>query len=500
MRREYDVVIVGSGAGGGTVADRLIPLARAGARIALLESGGHYTREYFTQRELEMIGLLWNGGAWPTEDGSITVAAGRAVGGSTVMYTGVTFRAPDEVIREWEVPGLTPEDLKPRYDRLWQEINVIEPGPDMINDNNRLFKEGCDRLGWPVEKIHLNLKDCKQEGFCNLGCSQGGKQGTLEVQIPKAVAAGIELVPNCHVDRVADGVVYGRVEKAPAGTKPGPWPEGPVELKVRRVVLAGGSPGSPAIMLRSGLEPEFPALGRFVTVHPALTVYGIYPEPIKNYRGFPKTYYTPKFSASHHHYIETAFYYPFVSTKHLGLWGAQLRDLMKLYTRFMCMIILNHDRARAENRVALDRRGNPKIRYTAAAETIAALCHAQAQAARIMFAAGCERAVMPCADRPVFRAGEVPDARLEEFIRPSNYISIKMPLASAHPQGGCRMGESPLTSVTNSRGQVHGRPWLYVADSSLFPQSSHVNPYLTIMALADRVAEHLVKTQGEWGK
>ena len=97
MIREYDVVIVGTGAGGGTVADRLIPLARKGAKIAMLEAGPHYTREYFTQREIEMTGLLWYGGAWPVEDGSITLAAGKGVGGSTIMYTGVTFRLPDEV-------------------------------------------------------------------------------------------------------------------------------------------------------------------------------------------------------------------------------------------------------------------------------------------------------------------------------------------------------------------------------------------------------------------
>ena len=495
MRREYDVVIVGSGAGGGTVADRLIPLAKAGAKIAILETGAHFTKEYFTQREIEMIGLLWFGGAWPTADGAITVAAGKAVGGSTVMYTGVTFRIPDDVVRHWNVPGLNPEDLKPRFDRISKEINVIEPGPDMVNDNNRLFKAGCDKLGWPVEKIHLNLKDCKQEGFCNLGCTQGGKQGTLEVQIPKATAAGIELIPNCQVDRVADGVVYGRVSAAPAGSRPGPWPEGPVEIKAKRVVLAGGATGSPAILLRSGLAAELPALGRYLTVHPALTVYGIYPQAIKNYRGFPKTYYTPKFSETHHHYIETAFYYPFVSTKHLGLWGASLRDTMKKYTQFMCMIILNHDAARPDNRIELDRHGSPLIVYTASAESIASLCHAQAQAARILFAAGCEQAIMPCADRPIF-GREVPDARLEEFIQPSNYLSVKMPLASAHPQGGCRMGAGAADSVTNGFGQVHGRDWLYVADASLFPQSSHVNPYLTIMALADRVAEQVTKSLG----
>jgi len=499
MTREYDVVVVGSGAGGGTVASRLVPLAEAGAKIAVLEAGGHYTKEYFTEREIEMMGLFWYGGAWPIMDGSVTVAAGKAVGGSTVMYTGVTFRLPDEVVKDWGVPGITSDDLRPRFEKIEEEINVIEPGPDMINDNNRLFKEACDKLGWPVEKIRLNLKDCEQLGFCNLGCAVGGKQGTLEVQLPKAVAAGIELVPNCEVLKVEEGKVTARVGKAPAGTEPGPWPEGEVEVKAKVVVLAGGSPGTPGIMLRSGFGNEFPTLGQRVTIHPALTVYGIYPEKIKNYRGFPKTFYTPKFSESHHHYIETAFYYPFISTKHLGLWGKDLKEVMKAYTRFMCAIILNHDAALPENRVELDKTGFPQIRYKLQQGTKESLCHAQAQATRIFFAAGCEKVVMPCADRMIFGPDEVKDEDLEDFISVKNFVPNKMPLSSAHPQGGCGMGSVPSDSVTNEWGQVHGCPWLYIADSSLFPKSSHVNPYLTIMALADRVGEKIVETRDEWG-
>ncbi len=498
MKREYDVVIVGSGAGGGTVADRLIPLVESGAKVALLETGPHFPHEYFTQREIEMMNLLWHGGAWPTLNGSVTVIAGKGVGGSTIMYTGVTFRLPEKVYDEWSVPGITPDELEPRFDRIEEEINVIEPDADMINDNNRLFKEGCDKLGWPVEKIKLNLKGCQQHGFCNLGCAEGGKQGTMEVQIPRAKDAGVELVPNCLVNKVKDGTVYATVYPALAGTLPGPWPEGEVEIKARKVVLAGGCPGSPAIMLRSGMGKQLPTLGKYLTVHPALTVYGVYPEVIKNYRGFPKTYYTPHFSESHNHYIETAFYYPFTSTKHLGLWGKDLKNMMKNYTRFMCMIVLNHDKASPKNKVVLDKGGNAQFKYEISKDSIESICHAQAHTTRIFFAAGCEEVVMPCADNMIFGPGDVSDAKLEEFISPRNFVSVKAPISSAHPQGGCGMGASPENSVTDSYGRVHGYPWLHVADASLFPKSSHVNPYLTIMALAERVADNLKDTAKEW--
>lgn len=490
---ELDVLIIGSGAGGGTVADRLRPLAKAGAKIAIAESGPHYTRDYFTQREIEMMGLLWHNGAWPTADGTVTLAAGRTVGGSTTMYTGVSFRLPDEVYDDWNIPGINKEDMTPRFERIEKECNVIEPGPEMINDNNRLFKEGCDKLGWEIEKIKLNLRDCDQNGFCNLGCVKGGKQGTLEVQIPKAVQAGIQLIPNCHIERIEENNAYGVISSTPPGTKDGPYPAGKVEFRARTIVLSAGCPGTPALLMRSSLDGISEVLGRYITIHPALTVYGIYPSPIKNYRGFPKTYYTPRFSKSHHYYIETAFYYPFISTKHLGLWGKKLKDVMRCYPRFMSAIILNHDEAKADNCIIL-KKGSPVLNYKISRETVRALAHAQAQTARIFFSAGCEKVVMPFAKKPVF-GREIADADLENFITEKGYVPNLAPLATAHPQGGAKMGIDPRSSVTDPFGQVHGYTSLYVADASLFPKSSHVNPYMTIMALAERVAEKILEKE-----
>jgi len=429
-------------------------------------------------------------------DGSVYIMMGRAVGGSTAMYTGVTFRVPDDVLDQWAVPGLTPADLKPRYERLEQELNVHEPGPDYVNDNNRLFKEGCEKLGWPCETIHLNLRDCDQNGYCNIGCVSGGKQGTLEVQIPRAVQAGVTLAPNCQVQRVQDHSLIAEVLPAPPGTEPGPYPVGPLEVSAKLIVLAAGCPGTPALLLRSQLPRLSDCLGRFITVHPAMTVFGIYPRPIKNYRGFPKTYYTGKFSASRGYYLETCFYYPLSTAKSLDGWGESHRSLMRRYNRFMSIIILHHDPALPENRVVANAKST-KLNYRLHPSTIQALTHAQVSSSQIFFAAGCESVHMPCADQP-----ELIKAEAEKdpgcFIHAENFIPAKTTVSSAHPQGGCRMGTDPKTSITDPHGRVHGYPWLRVADSSLFPKSSHVNPYLTIMALADRVADGIFADQREF--
>jgi choline dehydrogenase-like flavoprotein len=368
----------------------------------------------------------------------------------------------------------------------------------MVNDNNRLFKEGCDKLGWDLQVIRLNLKGCQQNGFCNIGCISGGKQGTMEVQIPAAQAGGVEIIPNAHVKSVGDRQLDVTIGATPKNTHPGPLSPGAYTIKAKRIVLSAGTPGTPALLLRSGFASQFPTLGKYFTLHPALTVYGVYPERIKNYRGFPKTYYSKQFSHTHDYIMETAFYYPFISTKHLGLWGKELKETMREYNQFMTQIILNHDDALETNRIEIDAKGDPVLNYTLSEKSIASLCHAQASAARIFFAAGCDKVILPCADRSIFHKHEVPDAQLESFISPKNFLANKTPIASAHPQGGCRMGADSTTSVTNAHGKVHGHDWLYIADASLFPKSSHVNPYLTIMALSERVAEELARTQGKW--
>ncbi|MBW1989261.1 MAG: GMC family oxidoreductase [Deltaproteobacteria bacterium] len=496
---ELDAVIIGSGAGGGTVAERLAPLAEAGARIAVLEEGHHFPLAYFTQREVEMMGLFRYGGGWPIKDGSITLAAGRGLGGSTLVYTGVTFRLPDAVCEKWGVPGLTPKDLAPRFERLEKDLSVIVPGDDMVNDNNRLFAEACETLGWEVKKIPLNLSGCEQEGFCNLGCATGAKQGAMAVQLPRAQKAGVVLVPNCRVEKIGRGKVSAKVSEPPPGTVPGPWEPGEVEISAKRIVCAAGSPATPGLLLAAGLEKELPALGRYFTLHPAMTLYGVMPHPIKNYQGFPKTYYTPRFSQTHHFYLETAFYYPFVSTKHLGLWGEDLARIMTRYANFMTVIALNHDPASEKNRIRLSRKGEVIMDYTIAKESVESLAHAQVAATRLFIAAGCREMVMPMAKKPVFTPADAGDKSLEEFISPKRFLPIKTPLSSAHPQGGCRMGAGPEDSVTDPWGKVHGREDLYVADASLFPQSSAVNPYLTVMALADRVGQKLVESADSWG-
>lgn len=500
-KRAYDMVIVGSGAAGGVLAERLSPLAKQGARLALLEAGPHYPRDFFNQREEEMSRLFWSRGAFYARDGSLSVAMGRCVGGSTTVYTAVTFRTPAAVLERWQrdfgVEDLDPRDFEPRFDRLEKELSVAEMPEERVNQNNRLFRAGCEALGWKCRPLRLAASlECNGCGFCNLGCWNGSKKSTLEVHIPRAMANGVELIPNCQVAQVSESGVWAEVAAAPPGSIGGRVPPGPLEIRAKLVILAAGAVHSPAILLRSRLPRRSPALGKFLTLHPALTLNAIMPKEVCGFRGYPKTFYTDQFAESHHYLIETAFYFPGVTSKNLPGFGAAHRAWMKQYPRFASVIVLELDEPCENNRIAWAG-GRPVLHYRLSDASVEHLAHSVRSCARLFFAAGAERVLVPAARQAEIPAGNS-SAELEDDIHPRYFLRGREPVASAHPQGGCRMGNRLENSVVDSYGQLHGARKVFVCDASLFPTSVKVNPYLSVMAFADRTAEYIVRNISRW--
>lgn len=493
----YDVCIVGTGAGGGAVAAELAPLCRKGLKVCLLEAGPHYTRENFNQMEKDMSRLYWERGAQGTRDMSVMIARGKCVGGSTTVYTGVSFRASQEVIEGWNQIGklsISWKDLTSRYEKIEREINVHELPESMVNGNNQAFRNGCVQLGWRCLPLKFNLVDCEECGFCNLGCAYGSMQGTLQVQLPIAVGAGAELFPNCHVDRVEEGRVSGTCFPAPPGTSQGKIHPGDFEIRAKVIVLAAGALGSPSILLRSPVADRLPMVGRNLTLHPALMVYGVMENNIVNYRGFPKTFYCDNFSLSHGYLLETAFYFPFVTAKAVPGFGLQHRKIMEAYHRLACILILNHDHAEPFNRIQVSRDGKTEICYTVSSNTVGSLTHAMKSAAKILYAGGAKMAVIP-ASREYFiekeKAGDI-----NELVQPACFQKNRISISSGHPQGGCAMGNNSRTGVVDEFGKVFGTKSIFVCDASIFPGSVKVNPYLTVMAFAHRSTEFICHSLG----
>ncbi len=496
IEKSFDVVIVGSGAGGGTVAEGLAPLARAGYRILVVEQGARLKDSEFTGQEVDMADALYEeGGGFLTAEGTMTLAFGRAWGGSTVVYTGTSLIAPERVIRKWNVAGLSHDDVERRSKRFAGENNVHLLSPDLLNENNRLFVEGCEKAGYRAEQFPLNLKGCLGSSLCNLGCPNGAKQGTHRVQLPKALAEGVTAVTRAEALRIEERRVILRV------TAPGPgekgelseWAPGEYAVSAKAVVTAGGAVGTPALLLRSGFGSRLPRLGEGFTCHPAHILVGEHPQPITNDVGHPKSFFLDR-AVEEGFLLETCMYFPFTTAKNLTGFGAPHSALMRAFSRLQMILVLACDKAVPGNRVTVDAAGKPVVHYTFTPETVASLVRATRAASRIFFAAGALRVHAPSADPPLLSREE--SGAIDTRIHERNFRAGKISVSAAHLMGGCGMGTGASDSVTDAWGRVHGLPWLFAADASLFPDSLEINPYLTIMALADRAAERIREEAG----
>ncbi len=484
-----DVAIVGSGAGGGTVAQALAPLVAQGKRVLVFEQGPRFLDADFTGQELDMAGALYaEAGGFLTADGSMTLAFGHGYGGSTIVYTGTSLIAPKRVIQSWNVPGLDHADIERRSRRYMAENGVRLLPPNLINDNNRLFVEGAARAGFHAEQFPLNLRGCKGSSLCNLGCPNQAKQGTNRVQLPSAERQGVEVITRARVLRVAERRLHLVVSPRPAGGKgtDPEWAPGEYQVEADTVILAGGALGTTPLLLRSELSGLSHRLGAGFTCHPAHILVGEHPRPISNDVGHPKSFFVDR-AAEDGYVLETCMYFPFITAKNMTGFGEPHSAFLRAFPRLQMILVLACDKAIPDNRITVDRNGNPVVHYRFTDAVIESMVRATRASARIFFGAGALRVHAPSADPPRLESTDAPN--LDQRIHARHFRTGTISISAAHLMGGCAMGRNATDSVTDAWGRVHGRPWLRVADASLFPDSLEINPYLSIMALADRVAE-----------
>ena len=303
------------------------------------------------------------------------------------------------------------------------------------------------------------------------------------------------MVTRAEVMRVEDRAVVVRVTEKGAGAKgrPSEWQPGEYHISAATIVLCGGSIGSSALLLRSGFRDRLPALGQGFTCHPAHILVAEHDHTITNDVGHPKSYFLDR-AAEKGYVLETCMYFPFVTAKNLTGLGESHARLMRAFPRLQMILVLAVDRASDGNRIAVDRHGRPVVHYKLARGTVRSLVEATRMSSRIFFAAGAQRVHAPSARPPLLERADA--NRIDELVAERHFLPGTISVSAAHLMGGCAMGRTPRESVTDSYGRVHGVPWLRVADSSLFPDALQINPYVTVMALADRVAEGVREEAG----
>jgi choline dehydrogenase-like flavoprotein len=482
---DVDVCVVGTGAGGAMLTREV---ARSGLSVLALEEGAHSQPRDFTQREDEMLPLIFqDGGGRTTEDGAIVVLQGRGVGGSTVHNTNLCKRAPTAVLDGWGLDGWRARELSEHYDVVERDLSVSVIDDDHINVNNAILRRGVEKLGWRGGVLSHNRKGCVSSGFCELGCSFDAKQNALKVLLPEAVQAGARVLSDCRVERVltARGRAIGVMARAlDSEGRPGPT----VSVRARAVVLAGSAVGSAALALASALPDPARRVGRGLRLHPGGAVAGVFDEPVQGWLGIPQSWEcTEKLSFDEapdndrRAWIVAAFAHPIGLASSLPGFGAAHMRLMRLYPQLAVLAAMVHDRSSG---VVTQRDGRPRLDYTLDGGDQRALLVGLAACAEILFAAGAKRVIVPLS-RPLELESPAQLTRILQH----RYQPFDPLLTALHPMGTLALGQ-----VTDVRGAWRGLDGLFVADGSLFPTSLGAPPQLSIYAAGHKVAGHLIES------
>jgi choline dehydrogenase-like flavoprotein len=472
-----DACVIGTGAGGGPVAKEL---AEGGMSVVMLEEGERLTADDFNARPRDMSVRLYRDAGQVVTLGNVPIVLplGRSVGGTTLVNSGTCFRTPEPVLdlwaRELGLEQLTPEELDPYFRRVERELNVSQVPPHLAGRNALVVKRGADALGWSGAFIHRNARGCVGSGVCAFGCPTSAKQHTGITYVPRAWDAGAVTYTGCRARRIV--VDRGRARGVVATTAGG----GTIRVICDTVVVACGAIHTPLLLGRSGLGSD--RLGRNLVIHPATAVRALFDEEIDMARGVPQSFYVDEFAdegimfegaAGPPDYLAMSF--PFSRERH--------RDLMLRYRNLSQFGVMVSDRSRGSVR---ERAGRTEIRYVLGPEDVGAFKRGIELLTELYWAAGARAVYQPVAGIDELRDGDrgpLPDRPLQ---------ARDLTLMAFHPLGTARAHARPAGGVVDADLKVHGTQGLHVADASAVPTSLGVNPQITIMALATRLAFHLL--------
>lgn len=494
---EADVVVVGSGAGGGVIAAEL---AQRGASVVVVDAGGYFNEADFNQYELWAYqNLYWRGGPNPTADRNVALYAGFCLGGGTVVNWTNSIRTKDWVRREWATEhGLT--DLAEDFDRHLDAVcSRLSVGTDCcdLNRPHQMMKLGAEALGWSFAVTNRNADPSRYDpasaAYMGFGDQSGSKQSTLRTYLPDAVAAGARVVVGQFVERVLvdGGRGAGIVARSPlTGDE--------VTVRAPHVVLAAGALETPGVLLRSGIGG--PAVGRYLRLHPTTAVFGSYAQDMEAWWGAPQVGLVDEFAPLDDGYgflIEGVQYTTGVAASATPWHDAhQHKQALEDFRHVGSLVGLIRDRGDDNGQVVLDAAGITQPFYSLRDPADQAITRRALEAQiRIHAAAGAHQITALADTMPVWHRGE----DLERFIAAVQRVPLRaggMRLFSAHQMGTARIGVDPATSVAGPTGELHDTPGVWIGDTSAFPTPSGTNPMITVMALAHRTAEHLAAAAG----
>ncbi len=497
---DADVVVVGSGAGGGVVADQL---SAAGRSVVVLEAGPFVDEASMPTDELAAFDRLYlDHGLLTTWDGSLSMLAGSAVGGGTLVNWSTCVHPRDGVRRAWArdhgMDGIDAATFDAHLAAIDADLESAES--THIPPKDAILLRGARALGWAAAPTTRNAS-CGDCGSCPFGCARGTKRSGIRVHLARAASAGTRVVPDATVRRVLiEGGKASGVEAVVSGGR---------RLLVRApvVVVAAGALRSPGILAASGLD--HPAIGRNLRVHPVPVIAARFSESIEMWRGTMQGARADQFAddepGRNGYVIEAAPGHPGLMALALPWEGTGAHErIMAGSAHLSPLIAVTRDGG--EGRVRTTKAGRTRIDYRLDATGVATLRHALVRMAQLARAAGATEMVAlgtppmwhsPSGSAPGAEAARF--ARFEAGLASFDLAPNRATVFSAHQMGTVRMGASPREHAADPWGRIRRQArgdavigGLYVADGSAFPTGIGVNPMVTIMALARRTAETIL--------
>jgi choline dehydrogenase-like flavoprotein len=484
-RIDAEVCVVGAGAGGAVVAAEL---AEGGAEVVLLEEGHWHDPDTFNARPPQMLAQLYRDAGQTLTIGNppILLPLGSGLGGTTLVNSGTCFRTPAAVLDRWQREfGLevSERSLRPCFERVEQALSVTEVAPELAGANAEVARRGAERLGWSHGYLERNARGCVGSGVCAFGCPTSAKQHTGITYLPRALRAGARVLSGARAEQVLvqppagphrlggarrPARAAGRSVVSARGVRARLQSGALVEVRAPRVIVAAGTIHTPLLLARSGLGAGSGQLGRNLSLHPATAVFARMDEVVDMSKGVPQSLYVDEFS-SQGVMLEGVAGPPSYAAMALPLTGRRHAEAMADYRRLAQFGLMVSDSSRGTVR---ELRGRVAIRYDLCERDLERFRIGLRRVEELFEAAGAREVYLP----------------LPAGVAPSEAQRRHLKLMAFHPLGTARADARPDRGVIDGELAVHGARGVYVADGAAVPSSLGVNPQITIMALATRLA------------
>lgn len=491
-RFDADVVVVGTGAGGAVAGAEL---AAAGLRVLFVEEGSYIPTQSFNPYMSESIPRMYRDAGTTAVLGTpnIPYIEGRVLGGTTVINGGMAYRAPDHILDGWAAQSGDGSLGAARMDDVFREVekNIASnyQSEASIGDDNRLMALGAQKLGWRSDVNRRNQSECVGSNNCIFGCPTGAKQSMLVSYLPRAIQAGARCLTELRVGSLI--IEHGRCVGVKARTYDAATrrPGKEVTVRGKAVIIACGAVHTPFLLQKHRLGRPSRLLGKHLLLHPNAKVIAIYPFDTYSWKGVSQWTQVREFHNEGVLFAENMIP-PSAMGASLPWHGRESLALLERYNQMVSTGVLVEDSTTGVVQRSIV--GMPVARYDITDGDFDRFVRGVARLAELHFAMGAEQVLLP------YRSHHI--ARSMEDVRAVTTTSVKkrdLELFTVHLMGTARMGGRAEASVVDLAGEMWDLPGCYVADASIFPTAIGVNPQVTIMALATRIARRLAES---WSK